>query len=302
MGFLGGLIRAGVAGGAGALKGANAAEQTRYERGQDQVQNDRLAQQQALQALLLQERMKPPTPFDPNTDPALLREKALRDQGLGGYSVKPQAELIPEWKKQGYPDWATWRRDQITGKVDPNPQQTPAPGKPPMAAVDAVTSNRGTLRVIDEALAALEKNPGAVGPSLYNYAPEWVKKPFNTEERTAVQAPIADIASQTVKLRSGATVTIGEEPRLAPFIPDVRDKPEVVRFKLQRLKTLLGELTTEVAGAYGFGDDQGMVQRGAAAMPPAGIARPSGTSGNVTPEERAALKAKGYSDQEIDAL
>jgi len=157
------------------------------------------------------------------------------------------------------------------------------PKQPPASIVNAKADNNSTIHSIDEAISAVEKNPGVVGPSLYNYAPEWVKKPFNTPERAMVQAPVADVASLTVKLRSGATVTVAEEPRLAPFIPDIRDKPSVILVKLKRMRRKLEEINAELEGAY---------QGGA----------PSGGGAGITADERAALKTQGYSDEEIDAI
>ena len=125
MGFLGGLIRAGVAAGGGALKGANAAEQTNYERERQQKQDalqamllntqieniandnqradaqlEQNARQNALAEVAARRRAmldaqavarenQPPPLYNPQSDPDVLREAELRRRGLGRYHQAP---------------------------------------------------------------------------------------------------------------------------------------------------------------------------------------------------------------------
>jgi len=52
----------------------------------------------------------------------------------------------------------------------------------------------------------------------------------------AVRQDLANLASMTIKDRSGAAVTISEFPRLAAFIPNVYDTPEKIQSNLDALE------------------------------------------------------------------
>ena len=123
--------------------------------------------------------------------------------------------------------------------VGPDGKPLVASKPPPQYAVEAATLASGGVRKIDEALSALGtpegksalglKNmaPGAVGRAIVNWT-----DPGGIEARAAV----ADIGSLEIKNRSGATVTVGEEPRLMPFVPLTTDRPDVAAKKLVRLR------------------------------------------------------------------
>lgn len=79
MGFLGGLIRAGVAGYGGALKGANQGNKIAYQREQDRLNRERQTQQDALQAYLLQQGVEN-TQADNQRADEQLRQQARANQ------------------------------------------------------------------------------------------------------------------------------------------------------------------------------------------------------------------------------
>lgn len=271
MGFLGGLIRAGVAGAGGALRGANQGEQVRYEREQDRIARERQVQQDALQKMLLESNLAnvtadnerqdeqlrqnarrnslgevearrqaildaqatarknsamPPL-YDPNTDPEILRDRTRKKEGLGVY-----------------------RPDQ--------PKPTPAPKPLPASLRKAVADNEQTLRSIDEAVAAIEKNPDALH-GWDTFTPEVVRKFTETPDKVTVRAPVADVGSLQIHNRTGANMNIKEEPRLAPFVPDIRDRPENALIKLRRLKERIQEENTALQGGATVADEDAAV-------------------------------------------
>jgi len=71
----------------------------------------------------------------------------------------------------------------------------------------------------------------------------------------ATRAAIANISSMVIKNRSGANVTVGEEPRLMPFIPGpTDDTPTVVK----KLRGLLNEINNEDSARSAiYGPEQG---------------------------------------------
>ncbi len=135
-------------------------------------------------------------------------------------------------------------------------RQAPPPKPIPQTAMKAMITNQGSLSRVNEALRAVDTQPGAFGMS--NMGPgAWVKNNIGgaTPEEMAARAAVADIGSQIIHDRSGAAVTISEYPRLAPFIPSASDKPAQVRSKLQRLQALIQEEAELYQSNYG--PDQG---------------------------------------------
>lgn len=258
MGFLGGLIRAGVSAGGGALRGANTAEQTNYER-------ERQRKQDALQAMLLNTQIENTASDNQRADAQL--EQNARQNALAEVTAKRRAMLdaqavaraeseapplpVPDWQKQGYPDFSTWRRDQQMGKINPNlPAGGPAPKPLPASVKKAMATNQQTLNSIDEAIAAIEKNPDALH-GWDTFAPEVVRKFSETPDKVTVRAPVADVGSLQIHDRTGANMNIKEEPRLAPFVPDIRDRPANALIKLRRLKQRIAETNDALSGGGG---------------------------------------------------
>jgi hypothetical protein len=103
----------------------------------------------------------------------------------------------------------------------------------PTAANADIAANERSLEVVRAALAAVRTDPDAVGgwdQWLLPTSVQGVLDPSGQKSRN----DIADIGSLQIKDRSGATVPEAELKRLG-FVPDVKDPPEVVKDKLDRL-------------------------------------------------------------------
>lgn len=161
----------------------------------------------------------------------------------------------------------------------------------PAAIVTKVLDMRGNLRKVEEGLAAVNAHPEAFG--MQNYVPGY--STYADQAGNQYRQAVADLGSMIIHDRSGAAVTASEQPRLKPFIPAATDPPRVVKDKLTRFKQVLNEMESDYRDYY---QSQGFAVPGGGA--PAGIAAPSPSG--VTAQERAALKAQGYEDDEIDAL
>ena len=105
-----------------------------------------------------------------------------------------------------------------------------------------MAENVGQLKVIDDAIAALDARPESVGlkrglgiiPGLGG-----LEDPVNQHVDPGgidARALVANIGSLLMHDRSGAAVSVSEFPRLAPFIPSVRDTAEAAKIKLRRLR------------------------------------------------------------------
>jgi hypothetical protein len=94
------------------------------------------------------------------------------------------------------------------------------------------------LRNIDEAIAALEKNPGAVGITNAIPGAQTLRGQIDSAENIATRAKIANIGSLKLHDRSGAAVSASEFPRLAPFIPSASDSPRAAATKLREMKKI----------------------------------------------------------------
>jgi len=112
----------------------------------------------------------------------------------------------------------------------------------PASITKGMTENLSAMQKIDSAIESLDKTPNATGSwgSVVQYlSPEWGGK-LNNEyidpEGLKARAQVADIGSLKLHDRSGAAVTIGETPRLKPFIPSINDNAKTVTEKLLNLK------------------------------------------------------------------
>ncbi len=133
--------------------------------------------------------------------------------------------------------------DKKTGTARPVTDQGGQPivpqKAPPQFAVEGAQAAVKAMGSIDKALQMLETPAGKGGVGLKNMAPGAIGRAAINKldpDGVDVRAAIADIGSLEIKNRSGATVTIGEEPRLIPFIPVPTDSAEVAAKKLKRLR------------------------------------------------------------------
>lgn len=145
----------------------------------------------------------------------------------------------------------------------------------------ARAANVSQLAIIEDALKELDKAPGAVG--LLRGLPVIGDRldPRADPAGVAARAQIANIGSLKIHDRSGAAVAVTEFPRLAPFIPSITDPPDAIRVKLGKLRDAIMVETEAMGGGDGAS---------------ASAAKPS-----ITAVERDALKAQGFTDQQITA-
>ncbi len=163
-------------------------------------------------------------------------------------------------------------------KAPDRPTPKPEPTPIPASLRKAVAENKQTISSIDEAIKQIEAHPDVLH-RWDSFLPEVARKFTESPQDVGVRAPVADVGSLQIHTRTGANMNIREEPRLAPFVPDIRDKSSNALVKLKRLKQRLTEMNDGILGDAG-----------------------GASEGAVTDAERAALKAQGYSDDEIDAL
>lgn len=121
---------------------------------------------------------------------------------------------------------------------------------PPTANAKIIEGSQG-LTNIDQALAALEANPGAVGWSNMIPGAQTVKQLWSKPEDIATRAQVANIGSLVLHDRSGAAVSASEFPRLAPFIPSASDSPKAAVAKLKEMKRIAEDELGLYAGTYG---------------------------------------------------
>ncbi len=127
------------------------------------------------------------------------------------------------------------------------------PGRPiPSGVVQELAENDRSLATIDEALAALEADPRALGVKAY--VPQVILNQMDPKG-VAARAAVADIGSLEIRERSGAAVTAREAPRLKPFVPLPTDDAETAKTKLRRLRAAIQQ-ERDAIGSY-YSPEQG---------------------------------------------
>lgn len=129
--------------------------------------------------------------------------------------------------------------------------QGPRPRPVPTGVTSAYLTNQRQLRTIDDAIAQVSANPGAVG--LKAAVPGTILN--RVKSRTGAggvnaRAGVADVGSLEIRDRSGAAVTASEFPRLKPFIPAITDDAATVQKKLRRMRQIIEEENEAMAGFY----------------------------------------------------
>jgi len=215
-------------------------------------------------------------------------EKSLGSM-LARYNVAPkksQAELFADAIAGASPEKAARMREYLTSTRNPQRPETPVAvvkdgqqvlvpqsssyGLPPASSlekpeklqqvpatqVNAQNGNFATIREIDAAIEAVEKNPEAFG--MKNYAPTAAIQRFDPEGNDP-RNKVGSIASLKRHDLAGAAVPLAEEKNLAPSIPIATDDPKKIITNLQNLKTNI--LRIEEERNSGFGEDSGYKPR-----------------------------------------
>lgn len=136
----------------------------------------------------------------------------------------------------------------FNGRIGGKNQEMPA------AEAKAFQSNRAGNAQVDIVTGQVADNPKAVGAMgavpgfISQYLPDsW----GGGAQGAAVRAGVANLSSMKIHDRSGAAVTVGEMPRLRPFIPDIRfDSPEVIQTKLNGFRLEYNTILKELESGY----------------------------------------------------
>lgn len=185
----------------------------------------------------------------------IMRQQAQQNIGLRGQELDLSRNRLNAEQNQlakppsGYVYQPDGTLKYISGgPADPNVK---ASAKPlPSNASKQLSENNSAMNAIDNALNIASGSPSAFGllgglagsSSLTNNQAD----PNNVMARAAV----ADIGSKVIHDRSGAAVTISEEPRLKPFVPTAYDSPKVIEQKLNQLKRKLAEENEGLLNTY----------------------------------------------------
>ena len=118
----------------------------------------------------------------------------------------------------------------------------------PAHAIEVQGKNNAARVNIQNSVKDVLAHPEAFG--LQNILPETLRQKLDPAGVDA-RAGVANIGSQIVHDRSGAAVTIGEVPRLRPFIPDITydDGPAIIA-KLRKLDKIMGEMNLEMSKSF----------------------------------------------------
>lgn len=170
------------------------------------------------------------------------------------------------------------RLDIAESKATKGPELKQVPTHAQEAILGAATSTKK----IDDAIAALEAMPEAVG--LKGYLPN-VALNRAYPEGTAARAALADVGSLLIHDRSGAAVTVSETPRLLPFVPQITDDKSTALAKLKRLKQIQQNEAEALAGTYT--PEQGFKEFKPGAITPTA---PADSGGTLSPAEQAELE------------
>lgn len=268
----------------GALRGVNERrkaeeEQRRYQTQQAQLTSQTEWQrQQAIEAAkrqaMLDELAKGDRAYSRERD-ARMEERDIRrnnneieagvrnDQNQWAQTILRGVQPVEGLNARGQREQGTANVLDPTGSYQPSPLR-PAPkefnpytggggpGGPkpkvlPSGVATQMFGNRSTLSTIKQALGDVAAHPEAF--TLWNKIPyrDFVDKPENVKARAAA----ANVSSLVIHDRSGAAVTIGEVPRLKPFIPQPGDLPDMVKSKLEELQRQIGLMQEDMASYYG---------------------------------------------------
>ncbi len=195
----------------------------------------------------------------PDLDSWLARNNNLRQYVAGQGGGAPAAAggapgvVFDAGGRGKAPSGYEWGPDGNLRAIPGGPGDATRNLKPvPPAAFKAIQENRTALSKVDKAIREATAYPDAFGWK--GFLPDTVLQRTNPQGVRA-RAAVADIGSLVINQRSGAAVSVAEFPRLAPFIPSVRDDPETVTTKLENMKAELAAMVQE--DEEYFGPDNG---------------------------------------------
>ena len=127
---------------------------------------------------------------------------------------------------------AELRSQKNAGKTAPDSLAGPEK-RMPAHILETVAKNNAAVANIDNSIKQVQANPSSFG--VQNYLPDAITQRTDPKGVTA-RATVANIGSLKIHDRSGAAVTVGETPRLRPFIPATNDDDVTVVKKLKELR------------------------------------------------------------------
>lgn len=302
-----------------ATAGLNALEAGRRDRAAQQ-QADALAEVERRAKQAAAERQARLDDLTAQNTLSLIREREARPANAPTYGTGLTKVVGPDGKIAYVQASSAGGVRPVEGYTPIEEPQAPAPGSPAaLRAIEAEAAARargtahgsgagervaaatrtklaegaGQLKAIDDAIVAAQTRPESFGPrrgigaipglgGLEDMVNQTVD-PEGVEGR----ALVANVGSLLMHDRSGAAVSISEFPRLAPFIPSVRDRGPALVTKLQKLREQL--LIVQAALEGGATIDE--VKSGAAGAVPFAGADPSPASAPPPPGGFAAWKA-----------
>lgn len=126
------------------------------------------------------------------------------------------------------------QRELMQARIDKLREPKP-PSKESVAAEKARHEAALGIAAIDDTIRELDKPEAknALGP--VNVLPGAVRQ-YTDPKGVAARAAVANIGSMKLHDRSGAAITVGEMPRLVPFIPAVTDDVSTAKVKLKKMR------------------------------------------------------------------
>lgn len=201
------------------------------------------------------------------------RALQMRDVAMRREDARAELERRATERRQDADQRLREIREQNTGRIAVVNARDAGPGageggdvnlmQIPPAQRGAVINNRTKLGVIDQAAAALQAYPEAVGlgrgltPGMLRDRARvgGIPNPFGDPKGVGARALLGNLASLEIRDRSGAAVTASEFPRLKPFIPVLTgpdaDDYETVMWKLQQFKKVIAEENLAIGDAFG---------------------------------------------------
>lgn len=138
-------------------------------------------------------------------------------------------------------------------RLDRRLSKQPEPKIIPQSAQKGIIENTQALASIDRALDLLKKNKSALG--VKNYLSDGIVQRYDPEGVEA-RAAVTEVANKRLHDLSGAAVTLSEDVRFRPNLPQRTDDPDVAIKKLEKLKEtytgVLGQMGEMYSEANGF--------------------------------------------------
>ncbi len=203
-------------------------------------------------------------------------QKALLEQRAADAKLRSEDQRLSiEQRREAAKEAADARRDVAAIMAAASRDNAAARAEKPKALkpmpatmAGAYNGNETSLKEIDDAIAAVKKNPKAfgltkIGPNILNETVD----PGGVDAR----AKVARVGSVKRHDISGAAVTLAEDKKLAPWLPEAHQSSETI---LKKLNNLRAELVYNQQGLEATAESQGYIPMrkggGGGGTPPAG--------------------------------